>query len=647
VSLTLTGKVTDEPIANAEVTATVGSQTFTATADADGAYSLEIEVAETSTGEFVTLSARGVGAQSFVEFKSLAGSFESLLSAAGTDDTLTSSENFSTQITNVSTAQAVFLEQANGGVPITTTAAMDAAALNVNAQDVLDLAAAIKLAVDDAENNPLPTGTTSILALASDANARQAFINEIVENNHDAFVAAQVAIAQDPDLAQNDGTLQRYLDNEGFTTAMLSTDGLFSFNYTGRVAHFDLYADGKGGESSETYDQQATWELNGSTIEVTYNAPVKTVSWDFVTCGNEYGQWRGEYTSEGAKLTFLNDRTVAITRTHTIAYPACPSLATVQRTETVARTVLSMHDFEVIDTEELKGNAQTFFVWDPVKQTVVADVAELNADGTGTALLTNQTFTWELNADGGVDETGKILRAEFANGSVGEYLKFYEIDELASDIFWEVRAPNDGPVHMGAGASVFADPEYAVVFTEEDVVGRFYQFGKGDETSGDSRLGGFRLRFDADGTGSEENDRIANDQVETFNQSNEADFAFRWSIDEEGPVGVEVVVSKTFNTESKTYNCEVGSANCIVWDERRIIPIVADDERADGALRVYWMEIRRSAGQGVVGPETPETKLVRFYDHEPFTGAAALTQKLKGGGKITKQRELLRGLGLK
>ena len=42
---------------------------------------------------------------------------------------------------------------------------------------------------------------------------------------------------------------------------------------------------------------------------------------------------------------------------------------------------------------------------------VVADVAEINADGTGTALLTDLTFTWEMNADGGPEEEGLILHS--------------------------------------------------------------------------------------------------------------------------------------------------------------------------------------------------------------------------------------------
>ena len=150
----------------------------------------------------MTLSARGVGDQAFVEFTSLAGSFQSLAAQAGDDDTLSSSENFSTQITNVSTAQAVFLQEANSGQPVTSDAALQSLSATLNAQDVLDLAAVIKLAVDDAASHPLPEGQTSILALASNATARQAFINEVVTNHPEAFAAAQTAIAQDPNLVQ-------------------------------------------------------------------------------------------------------------------------------------------------------------------------------------------------------------------------------------------------------------------------------------------------------------------------------------------------------------------------------------------------------------------------------------------------------------
>ncbi|WP_161965764.1 carboxypeptidase-like regulatory domain-containing protein [Steroidobacter cummioxidans] len=52
--LTLTGTVTDAPIRGALVTATVGSQTFTATADANGNYRIELSVEESATSGFLS-----------------------------------------------------------------------------------------------------------------------------------------------------------------------------------------------------------------------------------------------------------------------------------------------------------------------------------------------------------------------------------------------------------------------------------------------------------------------------------------------------------------------------------------------------------------------------------------------------------------
>lgn len=646
VSLTLTGMVTDQPIANAEVTATIGDQTFNATAGADGAYTLEMEVEPTEVDGFVTLTARGVGDQSFVEFTSLAGSFQSLATQAGDDGTLSSSENFSTQITNVSTAQAVYLQQANGGNPITTDSALVSLGSQINAQDVLTLAAVIKLAVDDPTNNPLPEGQTSILALASDSAARQSFINDRYENNREAFNAALVSIAQDPNLTQplENSVIESYLENEGFTTALLSSDAAFTFNYTGRVQHFNLNAGGLGSESSETYEQDFTWSVDGSKIQITYEQPVVTYSWDSVQCGDTFAQYQGRYETSQAEISFLNARTVAITTTSDVTYTACPELDEEDAVSTSARTVLSMDDFAVIDMAEKYGLAQTIYVWDSVKEEVVADVAEINEDGTGQTLLTGLSFEWAYNADGGPEEEGKIVQVEFSNGTQAQYLSFRDIDDLASDLFWEIITP-DGSVLMGAGASIFADAEYAVSndITEADVVGRYYQFGVGEEISGDPRLKGFHLRFDANGVGAQVEDFIDdNGNVVTLDETvpTHESRAFRWTI-EQGPVGVEVVVRRTFDIGTEEYNCDLGvNVDCVLIDERRIIPIVVNDEG-----RYYWLEVRRLAPPaGSVTLSTPATHLARFYDFEPLEAANAVSMaKAKFYGEGNKARELIRG----
>ena len=649
VTLNLTGKVTDEPIPNAEVTATIGEQTFTTTAGADGSYTLAMEIEETNVGGFVTLNARGVGDQAFVEFTSLVGSFQSLATQAGDDGTLSASENFATQITNVSTAQAVFLQQANGGEPVASDALLLSLASQINVQDVLSLAAAIKLAVDDPTNNPLPEGQTSILDLASDPAARQSFVNDLYDSNRDAFIAAQVAIVQDPSLTQpiENSVIESYLENEGFTTALLSSDAAFSFNYTGRVQHFNLLSGGVGSESSETYEQPFTWQVEGTTIKIVYEEPVVTYSWDTKVCGSTRAQYQGRYVTEGATISFLNLRSVAITTSSDVTYAACPDLDKPDLVSTSARTVLSMEDFDVIDMTEKYGQAQTIYVWDSTKNEVVADVAEISEDGTGQTLLTGLTFDWAFNADGGPEEEGKIVQVTFSNGTEAQYLSFRDIDDLASDMFWEISTPS-GDVLMGAGASIFADPDYAVTeVTEADVVGRYYQFGVGDEISGDSRLKGFHLRFNAGGLGAQVEDFIGDDGAVHIadEQTDHASRAFRWTI-EQGVVGVEVVVRRTWDVGTQQYNCVYDKSgatpDCTLFDERRIIPIVVNDTG-----RYYWLEVRR-VDDPVITAQTPVTHLARFYDYEPLEAEQAVSMaKARISREANKPRELLRGPALR
>ena len=70
VSFTLTGTVTDAPVANARVTATIGGFSYATVADANGNYTLNI----IGTGtDMVVLGARGGPAQAAVNFLSVLG----------------------------------------------------------------------------------------------------------------------------------------------------------------------------------------------------------------------------------------------------------------------------------------------------------------------------------------------------------------------------------------------------------------------------------------------------------------------------------------------------------------------------------------------------------------------------------------------
>jgi len=628
VSLTLEGTVTDEPIANAIVTATVAGEEFTATADAEGNYSLDIEIEEADAADaFITLNARGTGDQAFVEFTSIVGSFETLSTAAGEDGTLTSSENFATQITNVSTAAAVLMVEANGGNAVTSDTTLSTLSAQLNAQDVLDVATAIKLAVDEPETHPLPDGTDSLLALVASAESREQFVDTAYQQDPAAFAATQGAIAADPSLAQNIDEAA-LIAREAMTTAMLSTDAGFTFNYTGRIVHFDFEADHTGWLTTDTHNVPMTWSVVGKELRISYPEPIVTVSFDTEDCVNDGGvrQVEAHYSSSGDVVTFLSANQVAITSTSDIAYVDCASLEPRTVTTTSARTVLSESNAQPLVAADIAGTVQTLYVWGPQQQKPIADIADLG-DGVGHTRLTNLDFTWTMD--------GNLVHAEFSNGSVAEFAVLQRIDDVVTDIYWEVRAPNDGPVFAGAGAQVEGEPAGSLTLTDEAVIGRYYQFGIGDETIPDERLKGFRLRFDADHFGAQETDYIdENDTLVTTNEDTNPVNAFRWSIESDS-----IFVRRTWDTVAEVDGCLYTEANCELWDQRRIIPL------AQEGSRVYVLELRRTNYDGGITQQTPASFLVRYYDFEAPAVGVAKMRPVKANG--FKSRALVTGAGMR
>ncbi len=626
--LTLSGTVTDAPIANAVVTATIGNQTFTANADANGTYNVEIAIDPAQASGFVTLSARGVGSQSYVEFTSLAGTFASLKTQAGADNTLSNTENFATQITNVSTALAVLLKEASGGSSIASEEVLRTLSATLDSQELLDLATAIKLYVDHSDDYPMPQGETSLLALMSSAATRAQFIDDTYNRNPTMFANAQTSIVTDSTLTQpvNADALP-----EKLTLAMLSNDAEFSFNYFNRVNSYTFNANGTGTAAAGSWKGvDMTWAVNGSSVDITYG---ETVQFDsYVRCPGVARQVAATFASEGAKLTLLNDRVVALTETHEITYPAICNLSPRTETTTVARTILEDDDFQQIDAADLAGSVRSIYVYNP-STGVTADIAELNADGTGLTWAFDKQFTWAL------DSSGRVVTVTFTDGSVAKFRSLRDVDALTTDLLYEFTTP-DGR-YVDAGASVFADPELPLLFTPQNVTGRFYQFGLGDEITRDSRLKGFRLRFNNDGTGSQENDSIVADQVATLDGTNTPEFNFRWSIDDSD----DVVIQHTVHVGVGFDNCAFGSnLDCVLIDERRLVPLAVMDGAA--GRRAYWMEYRRTAGEApdVVDDDTVPTTLIRFYDYEQLSAPVVVNGKPSLAGQASTRKLRFHGI---
>ncbi len=613
IKLTLRGQAVDSPIAMATVTATVGTQSFNATADANGNYSLAIEVPQTAAGSFVTLNATGTGAQAFVALTSLAGSLAGLVSSAGSDGVLTAQENFATQVTNVSTAEAVLLEQANGGA-ISSEAQRQAAATAVNGVDVLELATAIKLAVDRSAEYPLPAGQASTLTLARNAALRNQFIADAQAQAPEIFEQTQTSIARDPALTPPLASTTPL----SMLGAVLSTDAGFTFNFSDRVRVFDFSGNGSGSYSASRGSVATTWTISGNTLAVRYAEPVETVSFDVENCGGTVRQVEAHYVSNGVSLNKLSERTLAVTTDFHITYPDCPALAARDITDTSALTLLVTSDFQTLTAADVNGAQQTLQLIDPTQNRLASDLATFNANGTGSTRLLGQSFIWSLLPD------GRGVAVTYGNGVTGSYRILRDLDDVAADGFFDLRV--GGERLVDAGASISVDPTDPAVVTADAVPGRYYQFGIGNEQVADSGLKGFRLRFDVGGTGSQEDD-FRNDQgtVVTANSSNTASFFFRWTAVSGDN---SVVVERRFGNTGG-FQCQPSDSNCQLFDQRTIFPLAVD------GARYYWIERRRIAPAGqFVTAQTPTSYLSRFYDREPLasTSAKSSAQVRSGSG---------------
>ena len=143
-------------------TVTVDGITNTTTADANGNYTLPITTA--NLNQLLKIEAAGTSETGTpIEFTNLIGSFSRVL------DEQTSTGTAKGNVTNVTTASYVLVLQANDGQEPATEEQLRSAETAVDATKLLQLAAIIKLIVD--EGYDLPPGETNLIDFISDPEA--------------------------------------------------------------------------------------------------------------------------------------------------------------------------------------------------------------------------------------------------------------------------------------------------------------------------------------------------------------------------------------------------------------------------------------------------------------------------------------------
>lgn len=281
----LQGQVVDSPIAGATVSVMVGGHNFTAVADANGYYVLDIASLD-GTG-FVTMMATGTSASGApVEFASVVGEIARLANQAGNDGVLTLDENNQVNVTHLSTAQYALLTDANGGTPVSSDGSLRQLTQSIDINKLLELAAIIQMVVDGGK--PLPAGVNSVLELVESAEALDTFKAALAPGELDAAVASVTAGAGD--LAGfaagripggyaivfpgDTGTIRVGLLGQ----SLLTLDGAT----TGATAGTGSYLSG-----DFRSDNGVLWTLENNRLRVSPNVPFVTVGFQSTACAHQ------------------------------------------------------------------------------------------------------------------------------------------------------------------------------------------------------------------------------------------------------------------------------------------------------------------------------------------------------------------------
>lgn len=420
----ISGAVVDDPIPNAIVTVTIGDMEYEVIADANGVYSIPVEFPDPSiVVEVTAVGAEGSGYEA-VEFKSYLGSGSTLIADAGEDGELTADENIAINVSNVTTAvyvlvQEIIEEQSTDDTPVDEVVLdqneLDELVEQVDTEEVIEVAAVIQLVVDYGAD--LPEGTETVLELAviviEDEEAAEEFVEESIEQilEEDSTVeelslddliediVADAALVQSPEKEEFLGTF--YVANTVRTISSQFTQNSLLFGAitlneddTGSVENF-LTAG----------DRSFTWSVNGTQSVATFDSSL--------TLPNEfYGVPDGyNLTISGFSINQLSqttrDRSWLVRLSGAInALDGSSSVAF--RTDSISVTATPEENLIAFTNEELIGSEVYLTLVDNTSLMEGGDEAILNANSVPVSFAEDGVGSYTTSEGAQVDITWSV-----------------------------------------------------------------------------------------------------------------------------------------------------------------------------------------------------------------------------------------------
>lgn len=566
----LSGRVYDGPIANAGLTITVGDRSYTATADADGNYMVNIGAVDPDA--FVTISAVGAEAQENAELLSIAGSFGALRAAAGDDGVLEDGESGSVNVTNLSTAKAVLMIKANGGNDIADAETLANSETLVNGDDLLYLATVIKLVIDG--GYALPEGVSSTLDLVRDSEKTETFVSAVEAADATAFETTFESIITDSTLVA--GYSSTNMPTELFSVYIGGMeDRSATYRRKNRGNAWTFQSNGSGTYSNaEHASTPFSWTLNEGKIASTFDTPLFSQGYcthPDITDGSIF-PCESTTTVKTISLVVDGDRadSLLIASTGETTYPNNGELRQPIAFSGNGSSFIGLQKSSAVPFVEADVPGRWMTAVTGRTPATVADVMHTNldtgflefqADGNGIRTATDyapeESFTWSI-VDG-------ALRIEYVNGDIVHFYQMRHDGDVYDTL--ALLSLQEGGSWSDAGLMLEVDVNRLPMLETADVPGRYMLF----ETENS-----FNIRIDTNGTGANEN----------FDGTQFVDgFPFSWTLRDDH------VVSMKYNWNPSTGN----SATCIEvndchnWMDRLWYPAAYND--ATG--RVYLLEIQQ------------------------------------------------------
>lgn len=366
-NITLSGTVTDSPIANADVTVTIGEQAFTTAAEANGDYSLDVTLTSLDGMMFVSAKGSADNQQENVELVAMLGSVEELFDKAGNDFALNNEENDLTNVTHVSTAKYLLAVDRNDHQPITTAEQFDKLVDDTPTNKLIDTAAFIKLLVDN-PSYTVTEGETTYSILQGDVDIKTPdaindFLasNELLDESGNPIYAylndlnlAVEEIVNDPKVTQQ-FTAEMVIDKPLtlFETAQEGWLRDWSQNITLRADGFG-YQSWHGDESDKT---NVSWHIDNGKLNFSL-APIQDGSsteftYPFDDIAERFGQEAADYCKQWYEETYKEDlENNILTSYWNITEQKHAEISLIEATDSVFKVTSKTTSTEILELKE-------------------------------------------------------------------------------------------------------------------------------------------------------------------------------------------------------------------------------------------------------------------------------------------------------